>query len=77
MKEIIAQLQRIAKANGDSFKYHIDIFPSKEPIFEFVVEEDEDNHIFIQAQIENLEKVDISQQDLIEACNVWDYKYVN
>ncbi len=77
MKELIEHLQRIAKINNDSFKYHIDIFPYKNPKFEFVAEEDSDNHIFLSTEIKNLENVTISKEDLVDACNSWNYKYID
>lgn len=81
MKEIIDHLQRIAKANGDHFKFHIDMIPGRNEIkYILYVDEEDDGHTFLATYItDNLGDLgkDISVEMIKDSCREWDYKYVD
>jgi len=84
MKELVQHLERIAKANGEKFRYIILIEPRMrkkqvELYLTFIVEEDEESHTFLCLMVEdlNLEKFNVSEFVLKEACLSWNHKYVD
>ncbi len=80
MKELLEHLNRIAKANNDTFKYAIfPILRKSKVYYQFSVEEDYENHNFVRCTVDDLESIPqtIDEDLLKEACEAWSYKYVN
>jgi hypothetical protein len=82
MKKLLQQLDRIAKANNDEFKYSAELRYNKKldsVIIEFMASERADQHEFVSGMGESFDEIaeSISEELLKEACDYWSYKYVD
>lgn len=74
---LIHRLQEIAKLNDDEFSYNIEINPHTKKLgFTLVVNETQENHTFLIIKLENLDKLEEIDENMIkECCENWGYKY--
>jgi hypothetical protein len=80
LSKLIKHLDRIAKVNNDDFQYSINIQPYAKGIkLYFVAVEMYDGHTFISKSIStvNLDEFEIDENQLREACEQWNYSYVD
>lgn len=79
MKELIAQLERIARRANDNFSYDIELVPMKDGFYmEFVVSESADGHCIMGSTAPTMDGCASEiRKSLKQACKDWGYHYVD
>jgi hypothetical protein len=75
LEELIQLCERIAKRNGDEFKYRIELEPGRHGfLYRFDCYETEERHSFITGSGANIRAaVKAAREELVASCEEWGY----